>query len=117
MGLVSVYRGEALELLVLQRLRAQGCLVERIATPFRMVRGKPMRTTKVFGDLIGLNADGKGLLVECKNYGRQPRPRDFRPHQKKVLLEWAKMGGVSIVAWIEAGELKMLPAAYILGGI
>jgi Holliday junction resolvase len=111
----SQRRGEALEVYVLARLRGMGCMVERIATPVRMVRGRPMRTAKVFADIIGLNQDGRGLLVECKNYGRKPRPSDFRPHQRDTLTEWARRGGVAAVAWIEDGAFKLYPAEYILG--
>ena len=114
MSRISQKRGEALEVYALAHLRAQGCMVERIATPFRMVRGKPMRIAKVFADIIGLNQHGKGLLVECKNYSRMPRPSDFQPHQKKTLKEWAERGGVALVAWIEGGELHLHPADYVL---
>lgn len=112
MSRLGVKRGEALEKAALAQLRAWGCMVERIATPIRMVRGKPLRTTKVFADIIGLNSGGKGLLVECKNYGRIPRPSDFAPHQLATLHEWTKRGGVAMVVFILDGKLQFLPATY-----
>lgn len=114
MSRLSVRRGEACELAALMQLRAWGCLVDRIATPIRMVRGKPMRTAKVFADIVGINAIGKGLLCECKNYGRKPRPSDFRPHQVETLRKWAAHGGVALVAWIESGQVKITDAGEIL---
>lgn len=107
--------GEQLEELALSTLRGEGCLVERIATPVRVIGGRRVQTAKVFGDLVGLNQLGKGLLVECKNRGRKPRPSDFRPHQKATLIDWHRRGGVALVAYLDAGRLWLVPAVSILG--
>jgi hypothetical protein len=75
------------------------------------------RTAKVFGDIVGLCPDGRGLLCECKNRrgGARPRPSDFEPHQRVVLLAWARQGGQALVAWIDAAGLHLDDAREILG--
>jgi hypothetical protein len=107
-------RGEALELMALAYLRSAGCLVERIATPTVVRGGKALHTAKVLADIVGLAQGGQGLLCECKNVGGRPRPSDFRPHQRKALLDWKAKGGVALVAYIENGQLIVSDVRQVL---
>jgi len=113
MSRISQKKGESLELLTLNRLRASGCFVDRIATPVKVIKGKTIRTKKVLGDIIGLNQNGIGLLCECKNRNRLPRPSDFEPHQIETLEKWGNMGGVALVSFNIGGELNIDNACYI----
>lgn len=114
--------GEALEIAAKLEATAQGALVQRIATPCRVVRGRKVHTAKVVGDLVGCTVDGRALLIECKahtdskGHPRRPRPSDFEKHQIEALRQWHRRGGLALVAYFDAThQVQMLPAVEIVG--
>ena len=109
-GLKAKRLGEALEILTINRLRADGCLCWPIATPMKVIGGKPVRTAQVAGDIMGITRDGRPLLVECKSHADGSRPGlcDFREGQRFALGAWADCKGKVIIAWRDAaGNLHL----------
>lgn len=102
--------GERLEVTAMAALRGMGYIVNRIATPTRVIRGRAIRTAAVAGDLFGCTDTGRALLVECKSRkGGGCTPSDFEAHQLRALQAWAKAGGLALVAsWDESGRKVVL---------
>jgi hypothetical protein len=122
--------GETLEQMVEVQARANGWAVQRIATPFRLSRGRVVYTAKVVGDLVGCTATGRAILIECKSRQaaktkanptgagyRKPRLSDFEPHQLATLQEWDNRGALVLVAWIDGHQLRMDRATSLLWGV
>ena len=63
--------------------------------------GRKVYVGKVIGDHVGITADGKPILIECKSSksGRRPTACRFEPHQKEFLLGWEARGGLALIAW------------------
>ncbi len=103
-------RGRAFEQLVLAHLLRNGLvrLGEILATPTTLRGGKIRQTRKVLADIVGLDSNGRGVLVECKlrcdgGKYRMPRPSDFLPHQRATLAAWRLAGGLAWVAYSTDG--------------
>lgn len=100
--------GEYAQRLAVAELLRQGALrAEELATPIRMIRGRPVRTKKVLGDIIGWWPGGRFLLCEVKAHDDHSRPvrSDFQQHQLDNLRDCAKAGGTAIVAWLSKGGI------------
>lgn len=108
--------GELCERMAEAHLRRTGNLVQRIATPCSVVRGRKVYTGKVIGDIVGCTPEGRALLVECKCHsdGKRPVFSDFRPHQVYALKAWHMAGAKVMVAWLDSGrELQIEDAGDI----
>lgn len=103
--------GDYVERLAQAELLRQGASrAEILATPIKMVRGKPIRTRKVLADIVGWwpgsrEKPGRALLCECKcrqdgDEFRRPVRSDFEDHQIDNLRQCAKDGGTALVAYL-----------------
>jgi Holliday junction resolvase len=105
----QVYEGEAGEAQVRLELSRLGFLmVERIYTPFKVVRnarGKVVSAypvEKVSGDFIAVEPEtGRKVLVEVKSRNRDRlRWSDLKQHQIDALDENRRVGGRSLLAFV-----------------
>lgn len=112
-GRKAKYLGERCELMALAECHRRGWLVQRIATPCTVIRGRKVYTGKVVGDIVGVTDTGRALLIECKCHadGRRPVPSDFMPHQRDTLLAWDRAGALVLVAWVSKAGMNMAPAS------
>lgn len=95
--------GEYAERLAAAELLRMGATkAEVLATPIRMIRGKPVRARKVMADIVGWWKGGRVLLCEVKAHVdfSRPVPSDFREHQIDNLRQCATDGGHAVVAWL-----------------
>lgn len=108
--------GDLCEQMALARLAAEGVLAQRIATPCVVVGGRKRYTARVVGDLAGVTAGGRAVLVECKAHadGSRPTPSDFQAHQRETLARWHAAGALVLVAWISRGALCLRPITEVL---
>lgn len=90
-------------------------MVERICPPAiaKMIRGKPVvvYTGAVSGDyraIAGIHALGLSVLVEAKTYDERLPWSAFEDHQIEALDLHARCGGISIVAWVDRGEVRLI---------
>ena len=111
------------EELVRRALVATGyCMVERIATPAKLARGRLVYSSRVSGDFRavwplrvrlgpanGAERDfGVSVLVECKARDVSLTWTAFEDHQRRALEDHAKLGGISLVGWIRCGRVHLL---------
>jgi hypothetical protein len=112
--------GDRCEHLAMDRLAREGVLAQRIATPCVVVGGRKRYTHRVVGDLVGVTAAGRAVIVECKAHadGSRPARSDFLPHQRATLAKWHAAGAQVLVAWIaKSGHLSLRPVTEILTDI
>jgi penicillin-binding protein-related factor A (putative recombinase) len=85
-------------------LRLKGCkMVVEIPTPIKIVRGKPIRSKKVFGDKRAIiPGTGQSVLAEAKATGKEDRLKHSRlkAHQIAALDEHHNLGGLSLLIWV-----------------
>lgn len=109
--------GELCERMAEAYMRWTGNLVQRIATPCSVIRGRKVYTGKVIGDIVGCTPEGRALLVECKCHadGKRPVLSDFRPHQVAALKAWHMAGAKVMVAWLDSDrKLQIVEARSIM---
>lgn len=89
-------------------------MVERVHTPWRIVRDKRRRiiraepVEKVAGDFRGVTASGRSVLVEAKHRDENLAWSDLEPHQRRALSEHHAHGGLSLVAWGRGARVYLL---------
>jgi hypothetical protein len=108
---ISQRRGDQFEQVVVQHLLYHGCkLVERIATPTKVFRGRTIRTKAVSGDIKAiLPPNGKAVHVECKyRPGRPVRFSDLELHQVRALDEADAAGAIGVLAVFDANQTHLL---------
>lgn len=113
--------GDALEMATFAELVHQGAEVEHLKTITKVIRGRPVRV-KTRGDFLGIDAAGRGLLVECKHrtddhgHPRRPRPSDFEDHQIDAVRTWHRRGCLALAAYFDqARRVVFVPAVEIVG--
>jgi hypothetical protein len=116
-GRSSQQRGEAGELLVRAALQKIGLKqIEKIHTPWRIIRddkGKVIDAVpleKVEGDFVAIDPNtGKKVLVESK-WRQFPRLAygDVKIHQHRSMFDNDAYGGISILAWVRDGRVKLM---------
>lgn len=124
----SQAKGAASEHMVRAALVAAGYhMVERIATPCKLVRGRLVYSDRVSGDFRAVlplkrtlgSAQGPviyrgiSVLVECKARDVSLTWTAFEDHQRRALEDHAKLGGVSLVGWVQRGRVRLLDWAAI----
>lgn len=95
--------GAAGEELAAKVLAGRGVrMVERIATPTKLIRGRMIYSAKVSGDHMGiLVPSGVRVLTEVKTiHDRNLRWGDLRSHQPERLSLNKEFGGVSLLVWV-----------------
>lgn len=100
--------GKAGEEHAMNAIRGLGVeMVERIGTPFTILKTKPNHWyqgffgEKVSGDARGVAPGGRSVLVETKTiWGRNLRYSDLREHQPERLSQHAELGGWSLLVWV-----------------
>lgn len=114
--------GETTETRVESLLRLRGySMVEKINVSFGVSRatGKQFAKKKVSGDFRAVRThqyveNGElmnvaiSVLVECKHHAGSLPYSAFRPHQIEALAEHARLGGISIVAWDNGKDIKLI---------
>jgi len=92
-------------------------MVETIYTGWRVVRwvNRPKRVAiivpyeKVSGDLRGVLPDGRSVLVEVKTYdGDTLAHSKLKPHQVAALQEHYDNFGVSLLVWVNRGNVFVM---------
>ena len=110
----SQAKGSASESMVRAALVAAGYrMVERIATPCKLVRGRLVYSDRVSGDFRAIVGPGFSVLVECKARDVSLTWTAFEEHQRRALDEHAKLGGISVVGWVQRGRVRILDWAAI----
>ena len=96
-------------------------MIEKIEVPWSVDRaGKRYARAKVSGDFRavdplrvrlspGVEIDlGRSVLVEVKKHDMRLPWSAFRPHQIDALKRHRDLGGLSIVAWVDRGEILLI---------
>ena len=114
--------GESTEARVEVALKERGySMVEKINVSFGVNRatGKQFAKKKVSGDFRAVRAQkffnfadqvdvGISVLVECKHHVGSLPYSAFRPHQIEALAEHSRLGGISLVAWDNGEDIKLI---------
>ena len=112
--------GERAEGLVeLEMMRRGDRLVEKVEVPFRIDprTGSQYAKRKVSGDFRAVRtvqafnggSFGVSVLVEVKHHDGRLSWSAFRPHQILSLDEHMIAGGITEVAWVDAGAVRFIP--------
>ena len=114
-GRASQRLGKRAEEAVRLALQAAGFrMIERVATPWTVTfrEGRPQAAfpvAKVSGDFRAVEpGTGRSVLVEVKCRSGRLRWSDLRPHQRRALEEHHRLGGISILAWVTAWDVRLL---------
>jgi len=93
-------------------------MVERIGTPFKIIKTKIIYNStwyqivwgeKVSGDTRGILPGGRAVLIETKTIlDRNLRWSDLRPHQPGRLSQHAELGGWSLLVWVHSTGIYIL---------
>ena len=62
----------------------------------------------VVGDIAAIMHGGRSVLVEVKDRPDRLSYGDIEQHQHEALKEHASIGGLSLVAWVRAGEVAIM---------
>lgn len=107
--------GAAAEQLVAAELIRIGYrFVERCHTPWRIARNAQGRIVgatpmeKVSGDFRCLTEAGRSVLVEVKYRPSRLVYSDLEPHQWAALQAHDAAGGLSLIAWVHQGGIRIL---------
>jgi len=101
-------QGEHIAEVVLRTLGVD--LVEKIATPAIMLKGRYVRVGKVSGDRRGVLApNGRSVHSEVKSYKSKNLSYSvMKPHQRDWLTRHAEAGGLSLLIWISAFDVYVM---------
>jgi hypothetical protein len=119
-GRSSQQRGEAGEMLVRAELEALGlAMIEKINNGWQVIRTGRKITgayplAKVSGDFIAIiPGSGRKVLAESKWRDQSKlKYSDIEQHQRDALYENMEMGGLSLVAWVNEGIVKVFRWPY-----
>lgn len=112
--------GETAEAFVEIKLREAGfMLIERVHTPWRILwktlpGGRRVPDTawpekKVSGDFRAIEPrTGKSVLVESKCPAGNLLWSIIEPHQREALDTHAAAGGITYLAWVKNGEVRLI---------
>ncbi|MBA3622981.1 MAG: hypothetical protein H0W48_00625 [Methylibium sp.] len=107
--------GAQAESIIPARLRALGFhLVERVHTPWQIMRGVNGRITsafpleKVSGDFRCVAPGGRSVLVEVKSRSRRLPYSAVERHQALALDQHYLAGGMSLLAWVSPEGVVIL---------
>ncbi len=98
--------GESLAAGVLGRLGVH--MVQEIATPKTVIRGRVRYLKKVSADIDGILSDGRRVLAEVKTVEHNLVWSDFSPHQPGRLTMNAEWNAISLVVWVHSTGVKVL---------
>ena len=85
-------------------------LVEQIATPSIVVRGRKKYIGKVSGDRRGvLSPNGRSVHAEVKKYKTKNLAYSvLKPHQRDWLTRHAEAGGLSLLIWVAQDDIYVM---------